>query len=105
MWRSRDFDPFALWNLSLEIMRMAVESQRIVALRMMGMAGLVPMRADEPARMVHEKQAALTSSGIAAGRAIMAGESATDIMAAAVKPLRSKTRANAKRLTKAGRKT
>jgi len=105
MWRSRDFDPFALWNLSLEITRMAVESQRIVALRMMGMAGLVPMRADEPARMVAEKHKALAASGQAMSRAMKAGKSATDVMAAGVKPMRAKTKANAKRLTTPARKT
>ena len=102
MWR--DFDPMAFWRLSVDVGQMAVESQQIMTLRLLGLAGVVPMRADEPARMVAEKQDALAASGRAMSRAMMAGKGPTEVMAAGVKPMRTKTRANAKRLTKPGRK-
>lgn len=96
----RAYDPFALWRLSVEVTQMTAEAQTVMALRMMGMAGLVPMNKDEPARMISEKHKALAASGRAMSQAMMAGKSATDVMAAGVKPMRAKTRANAKRLTR-----
>jgi hypothetical protein len=100
-----NFDPLAFWRLSMEIGQMTMEAHHIMTHRVLGMAGILPMRSDEPARMITEKHDAMTASGLAVGQAMMAGKSATDVMAAAVKPMRAKTKANAKRLSKPGRKT
>jgi hypothetical protein len=102
---TKPFDPFALWRLSVEVTQMTAEANTVIAMRMMGMAGLVPMHKDETARMISEKQDALAASGRAMSRAMMAGKGPTEVMAAGVRPMRTKTRANAKRLTKPGRKT
>ncbi len=77
------------------------EAQQVIALRMMGMAGMTRAAPTENARMVNEKVAAMIAAQQAAWIAMMTGKSP---YAAALKPVRAKTRANAKRLTKAAMK-
>lgn len=79
--------------------RMLAEAQGIVAVRMMGLAGMVPMAPGEAARMVIEKQTAFTQAGLAATAAMMAGRTPTQVWGRALTPVGRTTRANAKRLT------
>ncbi len=90
-------DMIALWTSTSQ---MLVEAQTVVALRMLGMAGIWPVAATENTRMVEEKMPALIASGIAAGQAAMAMKRPDEIMAAAVRPLGVKTRSNARRLSR-----
>ncbi|WP_246032843.1 antifreeze protein [Falsirhodobacter xinxiangensis] len=80
---------------------MMVEAQQVIALRMMGMAGICRPAPTENTRMVTEKFAAAMAAQQAAWLAMMTGRSP---YAAALKPVRAKTRANAARLTKAALK-
>ena len=54
--------------------------------------------------MVSEKFQAMTKSMTDASRAAVSGKSGDQILTAALKPIRTKTRANASRLTKRGPK-
>ncbi len=80
------------------------ETQHIVAMRMMGMAGLWSVTPSENDRMVSEKGPAFAASAAAGTAAMIAGKRPDQIAAAAMKPLRAKTRANAARLGKRGPK-
>ncbi|RYH01702.1 antifreeze protein [Salipiger sp. IMCC34102] len=98
----RAVTPFDLIELNMEVGLMLTEAQMVIAMRMMGMGGLWSVTKSENARMVSEKAEALTRSAQAAGLAAMSGQRPDQIMQAAVKPLRAKTRANAHRLGRRG---
>ena len=83
---------------------MMAEPQRVIALRMAGMAGAWNVTSSEDARMVAEKSQAAVASGQAMLQAAMAGGSAGTVALAGLKPVRAKTRANAARLTERGPK-
>jgi hypothetical protein len=95
----RTLNAFDLWRLSMDTTRMMAEAQMVIALRMMGMAGVIPARPDETRRMVTEKAAAAQEAGLAMTRAAMSGGSAPAIAAAGLKPVGRRTRANVRRLT------
>lgn len=78
---------------------MLLEAQTVIALRMWGMAGGRPMGPEEHVRMVQEKASAATEAGTAMMRAADKGPGAMAL--AGIKPVRRRTRANVKRLTKA----
>lgn len=78
------------------------ETQAVMGYRMMGMAGLWNIEPSERRLMVAEKPEAMVRSATAAARAMAKGQAPHQIVAAASKPLRSKTRANAARLAKRG---
>jgi hypothetical protein len=97
----RSPNPQDMMNASFQAFWMMAEAQWVIALRLAGMAGFWPMSASEPSRMVSEKLAAGQASAIAAMKAGMAGGTPGDVALAAIKPLRRRTRANARRLTRA----
>ena len=92
--------PFQAARLAQETGMMLAEAQMVIAMRMFGMAGLVPMSPREPTRMVQEKAEAMVQASKAASRAMMSGGGAASVAMAALKPVRRRTRANVKRLTK-----
>lgn len=92
-------NPFDYFRVSVQAAQIMAESQTVIALRLSGMAGLWPMGGGETSRMVSEKLAAGAHASRAALRAGMAGSSLPAIAMAAMKPVRRRTRANAKRLT------
>ncbi len=94
----RMFDPFGLIGPALEAAEILAESQVVIGLRLAGMAGFWPMGQAETKRMVTEKMQASLDSGHAALRAGMSGASPAQVAMAAMAPVRSKTRSNAKRL-------
>lgn len=79
---------------------MRVEARQVIALRMAGMAGVWSIGPDESRRMVDEKVAALTESVKAAFAAGAAGTSAAAVAMPGIRPLRRRTKANARHLTK-----
>jgi hypothetical protein len=91
---------FDLMRLSVDTTRMLAEAQVVIALRLMGMAGVIPTSPGENARMVSEKVAAVQAAGVAMARAAMGGASATDVAAAGLKHVGRRTRANVRRLSK-----
>lgn len=97
-------DPFAFLANAIEIGQMMAEANAVITMRTLGMAGLWSVTPAEDQRMVSEKVEAVTRSMSDATQAMMKGQNADQITAAALKPLRQKTRANAKRLTKRGPK-
>ncbi|MCR9089668.1 MAG: hypothetical protein NXH97_23370 [Rhodobacteraceae bacterium] len=88
--------------LGLEMMHLAGETQSIMVMRLLGLSGLWNVQDTESARMVAEKPAAFARSAEAAIKAAMVGGRPDQVMAAAVEPLRSKTRANVARLSRRG---
>ena len=97
--------PFDYFRPAMEAARIMAESQMVISLRLAGMAGFSPMGQAEMPRMVAEKMQAGLDMGHAAMKAGMAGDSLPDIAMAAMKPVRRRTKANARRLSrKAGGK-
>ncbi|MEM9476287.1 MAG: antifreeze protein [Pseudomonadota bacterium] len=96
------FDPFGVWIASIEATRLAIEAQTVVALRLWGMAGIWSIRPTEPVRMFTEKPAAFVEAAAVASHAMLKGRSPDQVARAAMRPLRRKTRANVRRLSKRG---
>ncbi|MCO6383171.1 antifreeze protein [Oceanicola sp. 502str15] len=93
--------PAALIRLQMQMAMMTMEVSAVIWMRMMGMAGAWNVTGGENKRMVREKQLAFVKSAQGASLAAMSGR---DVAAAALRPLRQKTRANASRLAKRGPK-
>lgn len=91
------FAPFALWR---QMNQIAWDSQMVIVLRTAGMMGLLKQDASEPQKMVVEKAEAAGEALKAALHAAARGRPADQVMAAALRPYRRRTKANAKRLTK-----
>ncbi|MDO5620178.1 MAG: antibiotic ABC transporter [Paracoccus sp. (in: a-proteobacteria)] len=95
-------DPFGLTNVPViwaEMARIGLESQMVIGLRVAGMMGFLPHSPAESRRMVREKHDAAGQSLTAVYRAATDGKSVDQIMSAALKPYRRRTRENARRLT------
>jgi hypothetical protein len=90
--------PYELWQGGMELTSLMVETQMVMTYRMLGMFGLWSVAPGESRRMVAEKAPAFTEAAIAASRAAMAGLRPDEVMGAWMKPLRRKTRSNARRL-------
>ena len=84
---------FAFWA-------MMAEAQTVIALRTMGMMGVLPASPRENHTMLAEKGPAFVEAALAAGAAVMAGKSPDQIAHAAIRPIARRTGANVKRLTK-----
>lgn len=94
--------PAVAFNLWAQIVRLGIESQMVIAMRLAGMAGLWPTTAKEQTRMVTEKHDAAWDSFHAMGRAFSNGASPEKVMAAALQPYSRRAHANARRLSRAG---
>lgn len=92
------------WGNAVQIGMVMAESQAVIGMRVLGMAGLWAVTPSENDRMVSEKVHAMTKGITDASLAAMSGKSPEQITAAAIKPIRQKTRANSKRLAKRGPK-
>ena len=88
--------------LGLEMLHLAGETQTVMVMRLLGLSGLWNVQTTESTRMVAEKPAAFARSAEAAMKAAMGGQRPDQVMAAAVEPLRRKTRANVARLSRRG---
>jgi hypothetical protein len=95
--------PFDFYRPTLMMGQMMFESQIVISLRLMGMAGMLPAAQGENARMVSEKTSALQEAGLAASRAFLTGAAMPAIALAAITPVRRRTRANVRRLMKPAR--
>jgi hypothetical protein len=98
------FDPFAFLRLGMQTGMMMAEAQAVIAMRLMGMAGAWNVTDRENTRMVSEKVSAFSDAAMKMGFAAMGGKRPDQIMTAAVRPLRSKTRGNVRRLSRRGPK-
>lgn len=97
-------NPAKLMGSAIEVGMMMAEAQSVIAMRMLGMWGIWSVTPAEDGRMISEKVYAMTKANTDATRVAMNGGSLDEIAAAAIKPIRNKTRANAKRLGKRGLK-
>lgn len=92
------------WITLVHTTQMFAEAQTVIAMRMLGMAGFWSVTPGETYRMVFEKPAAFTQAAQAAGTAMLSGKAPHQVAAAAINPIRRKTRANSRRLAKRGPK-
>lgn len=93
------FLPAAQVRLATQFVRMAVEANTVIALRMAGMMGLMAQAPGEPFRMVAEKQAAVSESLFAMAQAQLRGHSTERMLSAGLRPYGRRTRANSRRLS------
>jgi hypothetical protein len=91
-----------LSRLSAQMGLMMAEANMVVFMRLWGMAGLWNVTPHENRRMVHEKTAAVRDAAFAAARAASLGRSPAAVAHAALKPVRSRTNSNVRRLTRRG---
>jgi hypothetical protein len=89
---------FGLWRQWVEGGAFLLEAQAVMAARLARMAGGGPLAASEAQRMVWEKAFALASSQAAAGLALASGASPAVAFQAALRPYKSRVRANRRRL-------
>jgi hypothetical protein len=94
--------PLEMLRLSLQTGVMMAEAQMVIAMRVMGMAGMWRVTPGENSRMVNEKLHAGVQSAAAATRIAMSGGSISDVAHAALRPVRRATKSNVNRLAKRG---
>ena len=98
----RKTTPLDLWKAGYEMWWLAAESQAVMTMRILGMGKVWSVDRRENARMVLEKPEAFGKAAMAATLAAATGQRSDQILRAAAKPLRRKTKANARRLAKRG---
>jgi hypothetical protein len=96
----RHATPLDLWSGAVQLTALLVEAQLVMTYRTLGMVGLWTVSPGENRRMIAEKAPAFAEAAIAASRAAAAGRRPDEIVGAWVKPLRRKTRLNARRLSR-----
>ena len=89
---------FNLLSLQAKTTSLILETQAVVALRLMGMTGVLPSRQDENLVMWAEKAPVLARSFSAGNTAFLLGKRPDEVASAAMAPLATKVRANRKRL-------
>ncbi|MDY6858895.1 MAG: antifreeze protein [Pseudomonadota bacterium] len=94
--------PLDLWRVQLELWHLSIEAQMVVTMRLLGMAGVWSVTPSETERMFGEKLPAFTNAAFAASRSAWKGERPDQILVAAIRPIRGKTYANSRRLSRRG---
>jgi hypothetical protein len=84
---------WALWRLGWE-------AQIVMAYRMAGLVGAVPLPPGEASRMVDEKVKAFTDAAIDGSWALASGKSLDVATRAAMKPVQRRVSSNKRRLTR-----
>ena len=102
--RARTMTPADWARLGTSWWLLMAETQAVMTMRVLGMAGVWSVTPAETRRMIAEKAPAVAASATAAGRAMLAGQSPDRIALAAIKPLRRKTGSNTRRLARRGPK-
>jgi hypothetical protein len=102
---SRNSTVFDIWRTSMTFWTLAAEAQTVIAMRMLGLAGLWNTGASENKLMVSEKKHAFSRSARASAAAMFRGARPDQVAMAGMKPLQTKTKSNVSRLTKAGPKS
>lgn len=91
-------NPFSFFAMQAQFTTLAVETQIVMSLRLMAMAGAIPARPGENKRMISEKGPAMAKAMSAGTRAALAGKSPDQVLSATLTPLASKVHKNRKRL-------
>lgn len=94
--------PMDYWTNAMQVCFVLAEAQGVMAMRLMGLAGVWSVPKTENRRMLSEKVFAFVKGTTDASVAAWAGKSPDKVAALAIKPIRQTTRANHKRLTKRG---
>lgn len=94
------FSVFDLIRPAMEASKIMADAQVVIGLRVAGMAGFWPMGRAEKHLMVAEKMSAGADAAGAVMRSAMAGGSLPDMAMAAMRPVRSKTKSNVRRLSR-----
>ncbi|MFQ6553823.1 antifreeze protein [Aestuariibius insulae] len=95
--------PAEMVNSSFQVWKLMAETQSVMAMRIMGMAGFWSVTPQEQRRMVDEKLPAFTEATVAASKALMMGKRPDQVMDAAIAPLGRKTGANSRSWQSGGR--
>lgn len=93
-------DPVKSWRTAFALWQVTAEAQMVISLRVLGMWGVLPASRRENHTMAAEKAPAFARAAIAAGRAAALGKSPDEVLQAAIRPIRRRTSANVRRLTK-----
>jgi hypothetical protein len=93
---------FDYLSTGAKVWRLGVETNSVIMLRMMGMAGVWNTPFDENWRMVAEKPKAFLKAGTNGVLAAMEGKDAVKVVDASLKPLNRATTSNRQRLAKRG---
>jgi hypothetical protein len=96
--------PMGYWVNAMQMGWVMAEAQGVIVMRAMGAMGVWSVPKTENSRMVNEKVFAFLKGGTDASLAALAGKRPDVVAALAIKPIRQKTRANHRRLTKRGLK-
>lgn len=92
--------PQAMFALQMNFTTLMLETQTVMALRLLAMGGVIPAQPGENARMVSEKGPAMAKSFMAASEAMMRGQAPAQIMNAGLAPVSRRVRSNRRRLTR-----
>ena len=95
-------DPFAVVRAGWTLAMLGWETQAVMTMRILGMAGAWSVLPTENARMMSEKAPAFADAAQAATRAAMGGARPEAVAEAWAAPLRRRTSANARRLSMRG---
>lgn len=90
--------PFNFLAAQTRFATFVIETQTVMALRLMGLSGALPARPGETERMFSEKPMAFFDAQTAGLKAMISGKSPDQIFDAAMKPLSRKVSANRRRL-------
>ena len=93
-------NPYQTWRYPFDLWALMVQAQTVIALRTLGMMGVLSAAPRENQTMVAEKGPAFAEAALAAGAAAMMGQNPVKVMQAAIRPLRKRTGANVRRLTR-----
>lgn len=96
------FNPISSYFLGLEMLKLGLEAQAVIAMRTAGMMGLWATRPQEMTRMWREKPEAATAAWFAAMRSALAGATPEAVTRAAIAPVSKRTGANVRRLARLG---
>lgn len=97
-------DQMKMMRAGLSMGLAAMEAQAVIAMRLWGMMGLWNTAPSENLRMVNEKVSAAVAAQQAVTKAVLSGQGPGAAALAAVTPVRRRTQANVKRLSKRGPK-
>jgi len=95
-------NPFDYMRLGFDMTRLGIETHSVIALRMLGMAGVWDTPFDENYRMVAEKHGAFLLAGSAVIDGARQGQHPLSLARAAMEPLDQATSQNRQRLSERG---
>lgn len=88
------------FKIYMDMIKLGMEAQAVVNMRMMGMAGLWPVAPSETSRMVTEKQFAMLDAINVTTNAALTGGMPETVLKDIIRQTRKRTTANVKRLSR-----